>query len=90
MNPTNHTPTETLFEELDHRKNEGVEISLLWNRSDNSLAVLLVDTRLNRRVEFPVAGEDALDAFNHPYAYAAFRGLAIEVPERTERDFSIH
>jgi hypothetical protein len=90
MNPLNDTPNETLFEELHHRANDGIEVSLLWNRADNSLTVILVDTRLNRCFELPVAGKDALDAFNHPYAYAAFRGLAIEVPERTEREFSIH
>jgi hypothetical protein len=31
----------------------------------------VLDTRADDAVEFEVAGRTALDAFNHPYAYAA-------------------
>jgi hypothetical protein len=64
-----------LFEELDHRSNDGIDVSLLWNRSDGELVVLLCDTKADEVLELEAAPERALDVFHHPYAYAAFRGL---------------
>jgi hypothetical protein len=64
-----------LFDELDHRSNDGIDVSLLWNRDDGGLVVLLVDTKSDEILELAAAPEQALDVFNHPYAHAAFRGL---------------
>jgi hypothetical protein len=67
----------TKLEELDYRENEGIEVSLLWNRSTNSISVLVVDTKTNQSFEATVANEQALDAFNHPYAAGRSRGVVL-------------
>jgi hypothetical protein len=64
-----------LFEELDRRSNDGLEVSLLWNRSGSELVVLVSDAKSDDVLELAAAPAEALDVFNHPYAYAAFRGL---------------
>jgi hypothetical protein len=73
MTATLDTQTTALFEELDHRDSDGIEVSLLWSRTDNSLAVVVLDSKRDERFEFRVAADKALDAFQHPYAYAAAR-----------------
>jgi hypothetical protein len=60
-----------LFEELDYRENDGVAVSLVWNRSDNSLSVFVCDTHSNDCFEVPVRAGRMKDVFEHPYAYAA-------------------
>jgi hypothetical protein len=43
------------------------------------------DERANEFFAVEVAeGEDVYDVFNHPFAYAAFRGLRESMPEVTE------
>jgi hypothetical protein len=64
-----------LFEELDHRSNDGIEVSLLWNRAGGDLVVLVTDAKSDEILELDAAPEQALDVFNHPYAHAAFRGI---------------
>jgi hypothetical protein len=59
--------------ELDHRAGDGVEVWLLWTESTSRLFVLVVDSKLEDSFELDVDAADALDAFRHPYAYAAFR-----------------
>ncbi len=68
------------FEELSYRENDGMEVSLLWNRESNTLSVFVCDTRGDRSFEIAVAPNEALDAFHHPYAYAAFRGVEYRAP----------
>lgn len=70
----NNTTTTALFAELDHRDSDGIEVSLLWNRSDNSLSVYVCDTRSDEAFEFTVEPSEAREAFQHPYAYAARLG----------------
>ena len=56
--------------ELDHRRSDGIEVTLLWNtRTDDVLVA--VDERDGGRFEFTVHPAEALEAFHHPYAYAA-------------------
>jgi len=69
------------FEELAHRENDGIEVSLLWNRHDNRLSVFLCDTRRNELLELAVSPAEALDVFHHPYAFAAFRGIELRAME---------
>jgi hypothetical protein len=59
------------FEELDYREADGIEVSLLWSRTDNTVSVLVTDAKTNDCFELHVRNEDALDAFRHPFAYAA-------------------
>jgi hypothetical protein len=60
--------------ELAHRHGDGIEVLLLWDRVDGRLTVVVDDLRGSR--SFELAAEDgrrALDAFYHPFAYAAAR-----------------
>jgi hypothetical protein len=63
--------------ELAHRANDGLEVSLLWNPDDGSLAVSVVDTRLGTALELPVGDASPLEVFYHPFAYAAQHGLPL-------------
>jgi hypothetical protein len=63
--------------ELAHRQSDGLEISLLWDPRDDSLAVLVVDGRLGVTLELPVRGESPLEVFYHPFAVASRRGTAV-------------
>jgi hypothetical protein len=57
--------------ELARRTSNGVEVSLYWSKSSNGVTVEVVDTHMRERFELHVDPSRALDAFHHPYAYAA-------------------
>lgn len=61
----------TTCRELAHRTGDGIEVTLFWTKATNTVAVAVLDTRSGEALEFDVDGNAALDAFNHPYAYAA-------------------
>jgi hypothetical protein len=65
------TPAATEQRELAHRTTNGIDVTLLWTESTNTVAVAVLDTHSGEELEFEVDGSHALDAFNHPYAYAA-------------------
>ena len=75
MTATTPTPTSTRFEELISRDSNGVHVSLLWNRHDDRLSVCVFDTATDTSFELDVEDAPPLDVFNHPYAYAAYRGI---------------
>lgn len=58
--------------ELDHRASDGIEVRLLWNAETKDVLVSVVE-RDGVGFEFQVPATDALDAFHHPYVYAAYR-----------------
>jgi hypothetical protein len=62
--------------ELAYRENDGVAVALLWHSTTDSLTVSVVDLRNEDGFQLRVDPADALEVFNHPYAYAAFAGLA--------------
>lgn len=57
--------------ELDHRASDGIEVRLLWN-ADTRDVLVSVTERDGLVFEFQVPPTEALDAFHHPYAYAAY------------------
>jgi hypothetical protein len=57
--------------ELADRENDGVHVLLLWHPAQNALTVFVEDSRLGDSFQFAVTPERALDAFYHPFAYAA-------------------
>ncbi len=63
------------YRELAHRTNDGVEVVLFWHQISNELTVSVSDQRSGAYLELAAEPDHALDVFNHPYAYAAFRGL---------------
>lgn len=73
---------EQCFQELAYRESDGIEVSLLWNPADNSVSVFVSDARTGDSFELTVGTENPLEVFNHPYAYAASRGIAYQTPEK--------
>ena len=66
-----HTP-----KELVSRRSGSAEVVLFWSRRTHRAAVKLEDEATGEVVELEVGPQDdPLDVFNHPYAYAARRGL---------------
>jgi hypothetical protein len=61
----------TAAREVDARATDGVEVRLLWDPATDRVAVEVNDSRSGEQFAIPVAGADALDAFHHPFAYAA-------------------
>jgi hypothetical protein len=57
--------------ELAARENDGLHVRLLWEPLKDVVAVAVEDLRAGDRFQLPVARERALDAFYHPFAYAA-------------------
>ena len=68
-------PTTTRFEELLSREANGISVSLLWNRHDDSVVVCVFDAATDTSFELDVEDARPLDVFDHPSAYAAFRGI---------------
>lgn len=62
--------------ELALRRNGTCEVALLWSRKTHRAAVKLEDVATGAAFELPLAADDdPLDVFDHPYAYAASRGI---------------
>ncbi len=55
--------------ELAYRSGDGIEVSLLWSRLTGRVTVLVGDLRTGDAFDF-APRDKALDAFNHPFAYA--------------------
>jgi hypothetical protein len=72
--------TDDFERELGFRANDGVEVALLWREGDERLIVEVVDTKVAEAFRFDVSAQEAFDAFHHPYAYAAFRGVRYAEP----------
>jgi hypothetical protein len=65
------SPTAAETRELAERESDGVHVLLLWHPTDNALSFSVEDARVGERFRLAVAPDRALDAFYHPYAYAA-------------------
>ena len=64
--------------ELAYRTTDGVEVTLLWHPVGDFVTVTVTDSKAGDRFELVLGeGDDAMDVFHHPYAYAAQRGLEI-------------
>jgi hypothetical protein len=62
--------------ELHARTTDGIDVRLLWHKAADRVTVTAHDTRTGEILEVAVRDhEQALDVFNHPYAYAAFHGV---------------
>jgi hypothetical protein len=62
--------------ELARRAADGLDVALLWDRRGDRLTVSVQDDRSGACFSLGAAdGKEALDAFYHPFAYAAARGV---------------
>jgi hypothetical protein len=64
---TNHRPA---IRELDHRSNDGIDVTLLWDSDTKRVSIEVDDHRTGESFELEVDPADALTAFHHPFAYA--------------------
>ena len=57
--------------ELAARESDGISVLLLWDPREDAITVSVEDDRRGDRFQLAVAPDRALDAFYHPFAYAA-------------------
>ena len=73
----NATKEEVMFAghrvDLAHRRGDGIDVVLWWSPEDDSVAVEVLHLASDSSFELSVEGSRALDAFYHPFAYAARR-----------------
>ena len=67
INSSKHKPRKV--EDLATRRSGGMEVSLLWNRETDRVTVAVDDPQDDNNLRTYVSREDAMDAFNHPFAY---------------------
>lgn len=66
----------TSMRELHSRMNDGIHVCMLWDEGDGQLAVSVTDIRTGGAFCLEVRdGENAMEVFHHPYAYAAWHGV---------------
>lgn len=81
MTATTHpTPSRR---ELDHRHTNGIDVTLSWSPSDDRLFVSVLDDA-GDAFELTVEAHEALEVFNHPFAYAARRETQVLTAEVCE------
>jgi hypothetical protein len=61
----------TQSRELAARQRDGLSVVLRWHPREDAVTVSVADAQTGDRFEIAVDRESALDAFYHPYAYAA-------------------
>jgi hypothetical protein len=59
-----------VFVELDTRQDARHTVSLEWDRDSGKTQIVVADHGSSSVVVFPVPGENAGDAFRHPFRYA--------------------
>ena len=65
------SPATPQTRELAARESDGIHVLLLWHPRENAVSVSVEDAHLGECFQLAVAPERALDAFQHPFAYAA-------------------
>jgi hypothetical protein len=65
------TTSHTEPRELAARRSDGISVVLMWHPREDQVTVSVADSTTGEIFELPVARERALDAFHHPFAYAA-------------------
>ena len=65
------TPGHKQARELASRENDGLAVRLVWHPSEDTVTIAVTDSRTGDRFQLAVDRKRALDAFYHPFAYAA-------------------
>jgi hypothetical protein len=63
------------WSELAVRENDGLAVSLFWSKATARVRVVVVDQMFKEELHIDVPAACALDAYYHPFAYAAGRDL---------------
>ena len=66
-----HLVQEERSRELAAREADGLHVQLLWDAIADAVSVEVEDRRAGNGLHLAVERERALDAFYHPFAYAA-------------------
>jgi hypothetical protein len=72
LEPGADLPRPDVTRELDHRRSDGIDVRLLWNQHDGSVTLAVSDSKTGDAFSIEIEPSDALEAFQHPYSYAAF------------------
>ena len=59
-----------MFVELDTRQDARHTVSLEWDRDSGETQIVVADSGPSSVLVFPVPGENADEAFRHPFRYA--------------------
>jgi hypothetical protein len=59
------------WSELAVRENDGLAVSLFWSKATDRVRVVVVDQMFKEEFHVDVPAACALDAYYHPFAYAA-------------------
>ncbi|MDQ6807494.1 MAG: hypothetical protein M3065_21660 [Actinomycetota bacterium] len=73
------TQTTTSMRELDSRTSDGISVRLLWHEPDGKLFVAVADSKTGDTFDVEVRDRDrerTREVFHHPFAYAAWYGVA--------------
>jgi hypothetical protein len=65
------TPQTPPLRELDHRHSDGLDVTLFWDEEHERLQVCVSDARSGEYFVLLADYAEALEAFHHPYGYAA-------------------
>ena len=68
----------TNLRELAHRRQNGLEVTLLWDARSNDVSIEVADEHDESAFALRVDAKSALDAFYHPYPYAAFSSVDLQ------------
>jgi hypothetical protein len=68
--------------ELDARTSDGIEVRLLWHELNGLVCVHVCDSKTGEEFVLVVNGAEAMEAFQHPFAYtglaASDSGVALD------------
>ena len=71
---------------LASRKNAGIRVTLLWAADTDTVAVLVFDRITKEQFELVVEPDaNPIDVYEHPYAYAARRGIDYRTADLRQR-----
>ena len=65
--------------DLAHRRGDGIDVILWWSPENDNVAVEVMHLATDSSFELVVDRSRALDAFYHPFAYAARSSEPLEV-----------
>jgi hypothetical protein len=65
------TTPQTTLRELDHRRSDGIDVTMLWDSAADRILIEVNDGRSGEAFTFEVERGEALSAFQHPFAYAS-------------------
>jgi hypothetical protein len=64
-----HDYAHSALRELAYRASDGIEVALFWHEVTGELIVFVSETRSGVYFELAPEPDQALDVFEHPYAY---------------------